>query len=105
MFPNRFDIQTAHRRDRSVAGSQSLVLRMRVAARRDRLTRALADGAEPGSSPERALRARQLAGPRGRRQLARALRRTVSDARHPQLTRSPVVTINRAQVLGAEEAI
>jgi len=105
MFPNRFDIETAHRHDRSVTGAHSLVLRMRVATRRDRLTRELAEGAEPSSSPERALRAAQLASPRGRKQLARSLRRTMTEARHPQLTRSPVVIINRPQVLGAEEAI
>src|SRR5689334_965500 len=105
MFPNRFDIETADRRDRSVTGSQSLVLRMRVAAQRAGLTRELAEGAGPGSSPERALRAAQLTSPRRRKQLARALRRTVSEARHPQLTRSPVVIVNRAQVLGAEPAI
>ena len=105
MFPNRFDIETAHGGDRSVAGAHSLVLRMRVATRRDRLTRELAEGAEPSSSPERALRAAQLTSPRGRKQLARALHRTISEARQPQLTRSPVVIINRAQVLGAEAAI
>lgn len=60
MFPNRFDIETAHGGDRSVARAHSLVLRMRVATRRDRLTRELAEGAEPSSSPERALRAAQL---------------------------------------------
>ena len=105
MFPNRFDIETAPRRDRSMDGSQSLVLRMRVATRRDRLTRELAEGAEPSSSPERALRAAQLTSPRGRKQLARSLRRTITEARRPQLTRSPVVIINRAQVLAAEAAI
>jgi hypothetical protein len=105
MSPDRFDIETAHRRHTSAAGSQSLVVRTRVAARRDRLTRELTVGAEPSSSPERALHAAQLTSPRGREQLARGLRRAVAEARGPQLIRSPVVIIDRAQVLGAEAAI
>jgi len=91
--------------DPGVGGSRSLVLRMRVAASRDRLTRELAEGAKPGSSPERGLRAAQLTGDRERKQLARTLRRTISEAHQPQLTRSRVVIINRAQVLDAEDAI
>jgi hypothetical protein len=84
---------------------RSIVLRMRVAASRDRLTRELAEGADPGSSPERALRAAQLTSHRRCKQLVRTLRGIISEAHHPPLTRSRVVIINRAAVLDAEDAI
>jgi hypothetical protein len=104
MSTNTLDIDTRPT-DRGVAASRSLVMRMRVAASRDRLTRELAEGTEPGSSPERGLRAAQLTSDRRRKQLARTLRRTISEAHQPGLTRSRVVIINRAQVVDAEHAI
>jgi hypothetical protein len=104
MFPNVLDIET-RRSDRGVAESPSLVMRARVAASRDRLTRELAEGAEPGSSPESGLRAAQLTSRRRRTQLARTLRRTISEAHQPRVNRSRVVIINRAQVVDAEDAI
>jgi hypothetical protein len=79
MFPNLFDIET-RRGDPGLAGWRSLVLGVRVAASRDRLTRELAEGAEPSSSPERGARAAQLTSRRGRKQLARTLRRSISRA-------------------------
>jgi len=91
--------------DAGLAGPRSLTLRMRVAASRDRLTRELAEGADPGSAPERALRAAQLTSNGRRKQLVRALRRTISEAHHPPLTRARVVIIDRAAVLEAEDAI
>jgi hypothetical protein len=91
--------------DLDLAVPRSLVLRMRVAAGRDRLTRELAEGVDRGSSPERALRAAQLTSHRRRKQLARTLRGIISEAHHPPLTRSRVVIINRAAVLDAEDAI
>jgi hypothetical protein len=89
----------------SEGASHSLRLRVRVAARRDRLNRELADNADPHSSPELALRASQLTSDRRRKQLARTLSGFVEDANHPRLTRPPVVTINRAAVRDAEDAI
>jgi len=84
---------------------RSIGLRTRVAVKRDALTRELAQGAGPISSPERALRAAQLVSDRGRSQLARTLRRTVSEARRPAMNRSRVVIIDRRAVLQAEGAI
>jgi hypothetical protein len=87
------------------ADRRTLALRMRVAARRHRLTGELADGADPCSSPERSLRAAQLTSTHRRRQLARTLRRIVHEAHHPPLPRWQVVSVNRTAVLDAEEAI
>jgi hypothetical protein len=98
-------IDDADQNDSGLAGPRSLVLRMRVAASRDRLTRELAEGADPGSSPERALRAAQLTSHRRCRQLVRTLRGILSEAHHPPLTRARMVIINRAAVLEAEDAI
>jgi hypothetical protein len=90
---------------RHVEPAPSLALRMRVAANRDRLTRELAEDADPGSSPERALRAAQLTSDRRRKRLVGTLRGIISDAHHPLVTRARVIIINRAAVLEAEEAI
>ncbi|HEY3945319.1 MAG TPA: hypothetical protein VGL78_08845 [Solirubrobacteraceae bacterium] len=87
------------------APARPLVLKARVAASRGRLTRELAAGTEPSCSPELALRASQLTSNRLRKQVARTLRRTVSEAHRPRLTRSRVVIINRSQVIDAEDAI
>jgi hypothetical protein len=89
----------------SAAGARSLLVRSRVAAHRSRLTRELAEGGEPGSSPEHALRATQLTSNRHRKQLVHSLRRTVSEAHRPQMNRARMIIINRRQVLDAEEAI
>jgi hypothetical protein len=85
--------------------SHSLLVRTRVGIQRDELTRALAEGADPGSRPELALRAAQLTGKRSRRTFARTLRRTVAEAHQPALTRASVVIIRRGEVLNAESAI
>lgn len=85
-------------------GLVALGLRTRVAARRGRLTRELADGADPASSPELALRAAQLTSPGRCRQLVRALQRTIREAHDPPRL-SHVVIINRRAVLIAEDAI
>lgn len=105
MSSNLFDIETQDRGGRGAAGSRSLAVRTRVAGSRGRLTRELAEGAEPGSSPERALRAAQLTSSRARKRLRRTLCSTISEAHHPRLARSRAVIINRAQVLDAEDAI
>ena len=83
----------------------SLKLRMAVAARRNALTQELAAGANPASTPERALRASQLTSDRRRRQLIRTLNRTLAEAQRPSVTRSLVTIVNRRAVLDAESAI
>jgi hypothetical protein len=96
------------RRTRSQAGdwpTGSLGLRVKVAGRRVALTEQLANGADPASTPELSLRARQLTSDRQRRQTARALRRTVSEARDPAVTRAMVSIINRRAVLAANDPI
>jgi hypothetical protein len=91
--------------DSGLAEPRSLILRVRVAASRDRLTRELAEGADPGSSPELAFRAAQLTSNRRRRRLVGTLRRTINEAGRPSLGRSRMVIINRGAVLEAEDAI
>ena len=91
--------------DRDGAPPSSLRLRMTVAARRDALTQELADGANPASTPERALRASQLTSERRRRQMIRTLNRTLAEAHRPSVTRALVTLIDRRAVLGAEDAI
>jgi hypothetical protein len=92
------------RRDARPPGAASLTLRFRVAVARDRLTRNLADGAEPTSSPELALRAAQLTSRRRCQQLVRTLQRTTRQAHKPPGLR-PAVIINRCAVVVAEDAI
>ncbi len=91
--------------DRDDTPPSSLRLRMTVAARRNALTRELADGAVPASTPERALRAAQLTSERRRRQMIRTLNRTLAEARRPSVTRSLVTIVDRRAVLGAADAI
>jgi len=93
------------RGDDLAAGGSSIRLRMRVARTRAALTEQLAEGADPTSSPELALRASQLTTERGRRQMARSLRRMISEARQPRLTRALVSIIDRYAVLEAKDAI
>jgi hypothetical protein len=85
--------------------TSSLGSRVKVAARRIALTEQLANGADPTSTPELALRAAQLTSDRQRRQMARALRRTISEARDPAVTRGFVSIINRRAVLEANDAM
>jgi len=89
----------------SNAPDRSLALRVRVATHRDRLNRELAAEADPDSSPELALSASQLTSDRRRRQMVRSLRRVVSEAHSPRVTRPPAVMINRAAVRDSEDAI
>jgi hypothetical protein len=85
--------------------ANSLRLRIRTAVHRAELTRALAEGADPDSSSELALRARKLTSARNRRALARSLRRTLADAQKPAPTRSRLSIIDRRAVLDGEGAI
>ena len=95
----------ARPRDSRVSRSHSLFVRARVGIQRSELTRALAEGTDPSSRPELALRAAQLTGKRRRRTLARTLRRTIAEAHQPAMTRAPAVIIRRGEVLNAEPAI
>ncbi len=89
----------------SAGSSPAVLLRIRTAAQRSGLTRALAEGADPTMRPELALRAAQLTSRRSRDILARTLRRTVAEAYRPAMTRSRVVIIRRDAVLEAEGEI
>ena len=95
----------ARPRDSRAGRSHSLLVRTRVGIHRGDLTRALAEGTDPTSRPELALRAAQLTGKRSRRTLARTLRRTIAEAHQPAMTRARVVIIRRGEVLNAELAI
>lgn len=91
--------------DKNSDGSHSLRLRLRTARRRAELTRELAEGTNPNTSPELALRAAQLTSDRNRQAIARSLRRTLSEAYKPPMMRSRMVLIQRAAVIDAESAI
>lgn len=84
---------------------RAIALRPKVALTSDALTRELAAGAPPGFSPELMLLASKLVSVRHRRQLARAWRRAIAEARRPALTRSTVTIIRRRAVIDAEGAI
>jgi hypothetical protein len=90
--------------DRSAGPTPSIGVRIRAAARRGALTARLARGADPTASPELTLRASQLTSERRRRRMARTLRRTVSEARHPSTARAFVSIASRCGVLGAGDA-
>ena len=90
---------------RSDSLSDSFKRRVRVAVKRDALTRQLAQGADPEATPELILRAGQLTNNRRRRQMARTWRRTIDEAKRPAMTRAMVGIINRRAVLEGEDAI
>ncbi len=85
--------------------ASSLRLRIRTAVHRAELTRSLAEGADPDTSSELALRARTLTSPRNRRALARSLHRTLGEAQKPAVTRVRLSIIDRRAVLDAEGEI
>jgi hypothetical protein len=91
--------------DSGTSRSRLVLLRIRTAAQRSELTRALAEGADPSTRPELELRAAQLTSQRNRKTLARTLSRTVAEARQPAMNRSRVVIIRRRAVLDAEDAV
>jgi hypothetical protein len=69
----------------------SLRTRLRVALHRPSLSRALAEGTDPGFSDELALRAFTLTSEPNRKSLARTLRRTIDEAHRPPLSRHKVL--------------
>jgi hypothetical protein len=80
--------------------------RLRVQLHRTRLDQQLADGFGRDSVEDRALRGRQLAGRRARRQLARSLRARVKDAERPAAPRlSAAVPLCRRTVLSVREGL
>jgi hypothetical protein len=83
----------------------SLSLRTRVALNRHRLTRALAEGADPTARPELAVRAAQLTSERNRRDVVRTLRRVIAEAHEPPMDPFRVAFIRRPAVLEAQDAI
>ncbi len=93
------------RRGRTDHPSSSLALRAHVVAHRRSLTRELSEGANPASSPELTLRAEQLTSDRTRRTLARSLRRTVHEARHPAPRRVGFALVRRGALMDAADAI
>lgn len=84
---------------------QSASVWIRTALHRDDLTRALAEGVDPGISDALSLRADQLIARRSRKSLARSLRGTIAEAHKPVMSRPRAVIIDRAAVLDAEDAI
>jgi hypothetical protein len=76
-----------------------------IASKRDALTQSLAEGTNPSSSPELALRASQLTSDRRRREMTKTWRRIVAEAIRPSATRLLVSIVNQRSVLDAEDAI
>ena len=101
-FTTPLDSIPDHRSDRRAS---SLRIRLRTNVHRARLTRALAEDADPGASDELALRARQLTSERNRKTFARSLRRSIAEAHRPAGTRGVMSIIDRRAVLDAEPAI
>jgi hypothetical protein len=90
-----YDARLSSSRDNNADGSRSLRLRLRTARGRAELTRELAEGTNPSTRPELALRAAQLTSDRNRRTTARNLLRTISEAHKPPMTRSRMVMVQR----------
>jgi len=80
-------------------------LRVRAWLHRRSLKRALAAGAEPGSSPELAHRAEQLTSLRCRRALAAGLHGTLRDALKAPAPFTAAVPLQRREVLNARDDI
>jgi hypothetical protein len=70
-----------------------------------RLDRALADGASPEASVELALRARLLARPRHRRDLARAVSRVLATVRQAPVAGRPPIPVCRDRVRDCEDEL
>jgi hypothetical protein len=80
-------------------------LPVRVWLHRRSLKRALAAGADPGSSPELAYRAEQLTSHRCRRALAASLHRTLREALEPPAPFTAAVPLQRREILEARDDI
>ena len=104
-LPPRTEPTTVPRGGQTIDSTPSFALRAHVAVHRRSLSHQLADGADPRSSEQLALRASQLTSDRRRRTLARSLRRTVHEARHPAPRRVMFGLVRRAAVIDAADAI
>jgi hypothetical protein len=93
------------RRADSRESTPSIDLRIRVAAHSAALTQALAEGADPFSSAELAVRARQLTSSHERASLARTLQRILEDASRPAIGRFSVIPFCRRAVIDADEPL
>jgi hypothetical protein len=93
------------RRDVSRQADPSVAVRVRARLHRSALTESLSEGADPESSPELALRARQLVGGTERRILSRTLERTLDDVRRPKLTLGGGTLVRRQEVLRAQQPL
>jgi len=91
--------------DGSDGRANALRLRLRAAIHRTKLTRALAEGVDPSTDDELALRARQLTSERSRKAFVRSLRRTIAEAHLPARTRARVSIIDGGAVRDVEAAI
>ena len=89
---------------RSPSAAELFRERLQVRVWRSRLDRDLADGCPPDGSDLLASRARQLADPLTRHELAILLRRVVADAEHPSAELSPVA-VRRAAVVSSREGL
>jgi hypothetical protein len=94
-----------HRPSERARGRDGIATHLRVALYQRRLDRELADGLPVDSSPQRKLRATQMADRRSRAMLARSLRRLVADARSHPRSLSPVIAANRGAILPCETAM
>jgi hypothetical protein len=82
-----------------------LPLRLRIWLRRDALTAALADGADPDASEELTLVARELIGARSRQRLAAGLDRVLRTTATRTVPWSATVPLNRGEIAEAREEL
>jgi hypothetical protein len=101
-MPNGFypDRYFAYGRIVNRASGPSLALRMRTRWQRERLDERIASGANPGASPELALRAQQLCSDNARNGLADALEDALQQAQAPVRPLTVSVPVRRAAVRG-----
>jgi hypothetical protein len=83
----------------------SLLLRLRVFARRRALDVHLADGADPAGSAALAVRARQLIAPSTRESFASGLESLVMEAARPPLPRGMAIPLARRQLMEARATL
>ena len=89
----------------TIRATPIFALRLRVWWRRQTLTEALADGADPDTSAELTLLARELIGSRTRQQLAAGVDRVLRVAGERAVPWSPAVPLNRREVAAARDEL
>jgi hypothetical protein len=85
--------------------TSSLIQPARVWLHRGSLDRSLAAGADPGTSPELALRARQLTSPRFRAGLAASIRNLLDTAEEPRRGLTSTVPVQRNEILSERDLL